>query len=83
MSTSIYIAALFLGAGFGFGYFSEMSITYSDEGQKVQIVLVALCLMLSVYAWFAVSFASAIFILGVEAAGIFTGKVVVESLDRQ
>lgn len=83
MSSSIYIAAFLLASGLGFGYFSEMSSTFSDEGQKVQIVLAALCAMLGIYALFAVSFFSAVLILGVEAAGLFTGKVVAETLDRQ
>ena len=82
MATSLYIVAFILAAGLGFGYFSEMSITFSDEGQKVQIVLAALCVMLAVYALFAASLFSAIMILGVEAGGVFTGKVVAETIDR-
>ena len=67
----------------GFGYFSEMSATYSDTGQKVQIVLAALCGMLFFYALFAASLLAALIVAGVAGAGIFVGKVVAETLDRQ
>ena len=82
MSSSIYIVSFLLASGLGYGYFSESSITLSDTGQKVQIVLAALCLMLVVYALLAASFMSALLVLGIEAAGIFVGKVVAETMAR-
>ena len=82
MSSSIYILSFLLAAVLGYGYFSELSISLSDTGQKVQIVLAVLCLMLVVYALVAASIVSALLTLGIEAAAIFVGKVVAETLAR-
>ena len=82
MSSSIYIVVFLLASGLGYAYFSESSITLSDTGQKVQIVLAVLCLMLVVYALLAASLVSALMALGIEAAGVFVGKVIAETIAR-
>ena len=80
--SSVYIVSFLLAAVLGYGYVSESSISRSDTGRKVQIVLSVLCLTLVVYVLIAASFVSALLTVGIEAAGVFVGKVVTEMLVR-
>ncbi|MCZ6757488.1 MAG: hypothetical protein O7C39_04315 [Bacteroidetes bacterium] len=82
MPSSVCIVSFLLATVLGYGYFSESSIWQGDTGRKVQIVLSVLCLMLVVYVLIAASFVSALLTVGIEAAGVFVGKVVAEMLAR-
>ncbi len=82
MPSSVYIVSFLLTGVLGYDYFSESSIWQSNSGRKVQIFLSVLCLMLVLYAPIAVSFVSALLTVGIEAARVFVGKGVAETLAR-